>query len=323
MNAPRKVSFIIPVRDDAARLRSCLASILRNEYPADHVELVVVDNGSRDGSDRVALDAGALLLSCPGSSVSDLRNQGAAAARGDILAFVDADHEIVPGWAARAVEILEMPEVGAAGAPYLAPPAGTWVQHAFDSMRGRRPGVCEVEWLASGNLAVRRQDFELVNGFDIGLESCEDFDLCQRLRASGRRVVSDDLLKSVHFGDPATLRALFQAELWRGRDNLRAGLRGPITLRGLPSMVIPVLDLAWLVLAFGGLFAAPAGLALTASAPVGIGAFAALRASRMIAVRGGGPVGAVQALTVAYVYDLARALALVWRAPHPRGERRA
>jgi hypothetical protein len=88
-------------------------------------------------------------------------------------------------------------------------------------------------------------------------------------------------------------------------------------------MVIPVLDLAWLVLAFGGLFAGPAGLALTASAPVGIGAFAALRASRMIAARGGGPVGALQALTVACVYDLARALALVWRAPHPRGERRA
>jgi multisubunit Na+/H+ antiporter MnhB subunit len=176
-----------------------------------------------------------------------------------------------------------------------------------------------VEWLASGNMAVRRQDFELLNGFDTGLESCEDFDLCQRLRATGRRVLSDDLLRSVHFGDPATLRALFRSELWRGRDNLRAGLRGPLTLRGLPSMIIPVLDLVSLLLALGGLLAG--GLALAAGALVGIGAFAVLRAWRMIAARGRGEVGALQALAVACVYDLARALALVYRAPHPRGRR--
>lgn len=314
---PRRVSFIIPVQDDAARLRRCLESVSRNAYPADLVEVVVIENGSRDGSGRVALEAGARLLTCSGICVAELRNRGAAAARGEVLAFIDADHEIDPGWMARAVEGLDRPEVGAVGAQYLPPPSGTWVQNAFDALRGHQPGLCEVEWLASGNLAVRRADFERVGGFDTTLESCEDFDLCQRLRSSGLRVMSDDRLRSVHFGDPATLRALFRAELWRGRDNLRAGLRGPVTLRGLPSLVIPVLDLACLVLGCCGLLSPPSGLLLAAGAPLAIGALAALRASLMLSRRPDG-VGAVQAFAVACVYDLARALALVYRAPHPR-----
>ena len=111
----RTVSFVIPVRDDAARLKRCLASILRNEYPASLLELVVVDNGSRDGSDRVAREAGALLLSCPGASVSELRNRGAAAARGEVLAFVDADHEIFTDFAVDTRDLVAIGEVGLSG----------------------------------------------------------------------------------------------------------------------------------------------------------------------------------------------------------------
>lgn len=313
------VSFVIPVRDDAERLSRCLESIARNETPPDLVEIVVVDGGSRDGSGRVAVEAGARLLSCPGACVSELRNRGAASARGQILAFVDADHEIDPGWTARSVEDLERPDVGAVGAPYLPPPSGTWVQDAFDAMRAHDPGLCEVEWLASGNLAIRRRDFEHVGGFDTTLESCEDFDLCQRLRAAGRRVMSDGRLRSVHFGDPSTLRALFRAELWRGRDNLRAGLRGPLTLRGMPSLVIPVLDLGCLMAGLGGLFLPPEGLPLAVGALASLAALAALRAGRMVARRSGfRKVGALQAFAVACVYDVARALALVYRVPHHR-----
>jgi GT2 family glycosyltransferase len=318
------VSCIVPVRDDAARLRRCLASIGRSEYPSQHVEIVVVDNGSLDDSIQVAEAAGARVLTCPGVRVSELRNRGAAAARGEILAFIDADHEIDPGWIVHAVEDLGKLGVGAVGAPYLAPAQGTWVQRTFDTMRHRQHGCFETEWLASGNLAVWRREFEHLSGFDTGLETCEDYDLCQRLRAAGLRLLSDDRLKSVHHGDPATLAALFRAELWRGRDNIRASLRGPLTLRGLPSLLIPVVELGWLTAGLGGLLTAPEGLALALSAPVGFAGFAALRAFRMTSHRSGVlPVEALQAFAVAYVYELARAMALVYRAPHHRNRPRS
>jgi glycosyltransferase involved in cell wall biosynthesis len=322
MSSAPRISFIVPVRDDAVRLQRCLTSITRNQVPSDRLELLVVDNGSRDGSVRVAREAGARVLSCPGVRVSELRNRGAAASSGEILAFIDADHEIGPGWSAQAIRDLEEPGIGAVGAPYLAPPTGTWVQRSFDAMRQRGAGRAEVEWLPSGNLAVWRHDFERLHGFDTSLETCEDFDFCRRLRETGRRILSDDRLESVHFGDPATLRTLFRVELWRGRDNLRAGLRGELTWRALPSLVIPVFDLAWLFLGLGGLAAAPDGLVLTAVAPLAFASAAALRAARMTAHRPRvRPVEALQDFAVACVYDLARALALVLRVASPCRQR--
>ena len=192
MSGVPAISCVIPVLDDAARLRRCLASIARSEYPADCLEVVVVDNGSRDGSDRVALEAGARLLVCPGLRVAALRNRGAAAAGGEVLAFIDADHEIDPGWMACAIEDLSRPGVGAVGAPYLVPAVATWVQRAFDGMRHLRSGCFEAEWLASGNLAVLLGEFERLRGFDEVLETCVDYDVCLRLLAGVLRMLSDD-----------------------------------------------------------------------------------------------------------------------------------
>src|SRR5262249_26721652 len=231
------------VRDDAARLARCLERVRSNRGRGVAIEVVVVDNGSRDGSAAVARGAGAVVIEAPGVAGAEMRNRGASAATGDAVAFVDADHEIESTWARVAIAALASGRVGAAGAPYHAPQNGTWVQRTYDTLRTRVAGRRDVEWLGSGNLAVRADAFREVSGFDTTLETCEDVDLCQRLRAAGYRVLSDDRLRSVHLGDPATLAALFRSELWRGRDNLRLALRGPLSWRGVPSVAIPVADL--------------------------------------------------------------------------------
>jgi glycosyltransferase involved in cell wall biosynthesis len=138
--APR-VSFVIPVRDDARRLKRCLTTIRANRYPPDRVEIVVVDNGSLDDSCQVAKQAGANVLVLPGLSVSQLRNRGTEAASGDILAFVDADHEIVPEWLESAAQTMAGPNVVAAGSLYQAPGDSTWVQRAYNLLRRRSPGL--------------------------------------------------------------------------------------------------------------------------------------------------------------------------------------
>jgi hypothetical protein len=193
----------------------------------------------------------------------------------------------------------------------------------YGRLRGRPAGRHDVEWLGSGNMAVRREAFERVGGFDTRLEVCEDVDLCQRLGAAGWRLISDDRLGNVHHGDPRTLGALFRSELWRGRDNLRVSLRR-LTVRGLPSVLIPVVDLACLALiplglaaaGVGGLWAAGAGAAFVA-------ALAALRTVRILRSPGHrGPGAWVRAFAVALTYDVARALALVITARHRRTQSR-
>ena len=317
MTEPPIVSFIIPVRNDAARLQRCLASIARNPQVSSLAEVIVVDNGSTDTSAAVADVAGARVLRRPGLPVAALRNDAAASARGTLLAFVDADHEIDTGWLALAIDAMRPPDVGAAGAPYHAPPNGTWVQRAYNGLRSRssRPGP--VEWLGSGNLIVRRDVFNALGGFDTTLETCEDVDFCRRLRSHGSLLISDPRLRSVHFGDPATLAALFRSELWRGRDNIRASLRGPVTAREIPSIAIPFMDLLLLFIAAVGLATlSHAGLTASGLAIASILALTSLRASVMMRRLHTEPIGSLQVFAVAFVYDAARALALVARTSH-------
>jgi hypothetical protein len=234
------VSFVIPVRNDAVRLDRCLASIRRNSFPSGEVEIIVADNGSVDDSASVAVRHGATVLSLPTLRLGALRNRAAAAATGRILAFVDADHEIVDTWIAAAVEAFESPDVTAVGAPCWPPPDGTWVQRAYDRLRSHPEGLHRTEWLGSGNLAVRTAAFRDLGGFDTSLETCEDVDLCRRIRGAGRGVWADGRLRNTHLGDPATLADVFRGERWRGRDNIRVSLRPPRSWRGVISGLLPV-----------------------------------------------------------------------------------
>jgi glycosyltransferase involved in cell wall biosynthesis len=330
------VSFIIPVRNDAVRLRRCLTTIRANTPANAAIEIVVADNGSTDETPEVARAFGARVLTLPSLSVAALRNRAAAEAQGQVLAFVDADHEIDPHWVASAIDSLSASDVAAVGALCFAPADGTWVQRMYDALRGRTQGQSDVEWLGSGNMAVRRELFDKVGGFDVSLETCEDVDLCQRLRQAGLRVRGDDRLRNVHLGDPATLGKLYRSELWRGRDNLRVSLRYGLTLRGLPSVLMPVLELICLIvaplaigfwLAFTLLSfqesrrAAPAvaflalAIALAAIAvPVALTVLRVVRMARWGGLRG--PLDLARAFVVAGTYDLARAVALLARARH-------
>jgi GT2 family glycosyltransferase len=316
-----RFSFVVPVRNDAARLETCLRSIRANSHAPGQLEIVVVDNGSTDGSPDVARRLGAEVIVIEDARVSELRNLGARHATGDILAFVDADNEIVPGWTAAATETLNAPRVGAVGALYHAPVDGTWVQRAYGRLRGRTEGQHDTSWLGSGNLAVWRHAFDAVGGFDILLEACEDVDLCHRIRAIGLRIVADARLESVHHGDPDSLRNLFISELWRGRDNLRVSFRRPIAWAALPSALIPLIDALMIGMAAIGLMALPAawtsGLVLMTGAILAVVGGASLKVVKA-ALRTGGPhgFGIIQAVVVACVYDLGRAVALWARAPH-------
>ncbi len=322
MNEPTlklRVTFVIPVRDEEEKLRRCLSSIRANRYEGP-VDIVVVDNGSQDDSAAVAREAGATVLVREAAPVAALRNAGATRGNGDVLAFVDADHIIDNSWIEAAVQMMVDPTVGAVGAPYLPPPEVNWVQRAYDRFRSHRRGGRDVEWLESGNLAVRRRLFWDLGGFDATLETCEDVDLCNRLRAQGYRIFCDERMRSVHYGDPSTLRALFFGELWRGRDNLRAALRSPVTVRSLPSVVIPMMNVVFLTAVVVGVVTAP----WLSVWPVLAGGFgflllAGLRAVRMTLTAERSALWELAPnLAVACTYDLARALALVSGVSHRR-----
>ena len=309
------VSFIIPVKNDAQRLRRCLTSILTNDYPRELIEVIVVDNNSDDGSGRAARELGAVVLHSATGSVAELRNRGARAALGTILAFADSDHELDPRWIETAVAVLSDPKIGATGAPYLAEPCANWVQQQYDGLRERLSARQDVTWLGSGNLAVKRSVFQQINGFNSELTACEDVDFCNRIIGAGYRIVADPQLRSVHFGDPRTLKALFFGELWRGRDNIRVTVRGPWTLRNLRSAIIPLGQLIALAACVFSLAMQWWWLAAIALGKALLPAL--LRAAVMLRRRMRPTIfGAAQAVAVAVVFDAARALSLLAGGSH-------
>jgi hypothetical protein len=307
----------MPVRNGAADLARCLGSLLASAGDMP-IEIVVVDNGSTDASAAVAQRHGARVLSRPGLKVGACRNAGASEASAPLLAFVDADHEVTSEWVSACIGAFRDPTTAAAGYLCRAPEAGTWVQRIYDALRARDAGRRDVEWLGAGNLAIRREVFQSVGGFDESLEACEDVQLCHAIRRAGHRIVSEPDMGSVHHGDPRGLGELFFGELWRGRDNLRVSLAGPLTLRSLPGLVLPVTMLASLALIGLGALAWPwmgpdvalAGLALSTGI-VAARTFVIVRRGRLST-----PVGWLQAAVVAATYDTARALSIVSGATH-------
>lgn len=313
------IAFVVPVRNDAERLRVCLDGLRRAAGDTPH-DVLVVDHASDDGSPRVAREAGARVVSRRGGNVASLRNFGARATSAPLIAFIDADNEVGRGWLAAALASFSVASVGMAGAHYDAPPNGTWVQRTYDALRRHPEREGPADWLGAGNMVVRRDAFETAGGFDEQLETCEDVDLCARVAAAGWQVRVVPGMKSVHHGDPARLAQVFWGELWRGRDNLRVTFRGPTSLRTIASAAMPLAYAAAVVATvFGGLLGWPLGAVVAAAGLSGLVALVALRASTMRRNAGGRwPAGLWAALQVAVAYDLGRAAALFVGVGHGR-----
>ncbi|MEA5448615.1 glycosyltransferase [Leptolyngbya sp. CCNP1308] len=111
---PAFVSIIIPVFNDNQHLQICLEAIAQQTYPSEHYEIIVVDNNSKeDVSSVTALFENVVLIHEPSPGSYIARNRGIEVARGEIIAFTDADCIPEPAWLANGVKALQSePNVG-------------------------------------------------------------------------------------------------------------------------------------------------------------------------------------------------------------------
>jgi glycosyltransferase involved in cell wall biosynthesis len=176
------ISFVVPSYNSARTITACVLS-LRNQTYAD-VEIIVVDNHSKDDTVERARAAGADEVISAGPERCAQRNRGARDSRGDIVVFIDSDMVMEPGLAAEIVATFETrPELGALIIP----------EHSFGDGFWTRCRVLEKS-LYVGNEAVeaarafRREVFDAVGGWNEDLTAAEDWDLDDRIRAHGVNV---------------------------------------------------------------------------------------------------------------------------------------
>lgn len=199
MNAVPLISVIVPTYNRPGPLAACLRAIVAQDYPAERFEVVVVDDGSPTSPaaliDQLDGRVCVRLLRQARRGPAAARNAGAAAARGQLLAFTDDDCQPHAGWL-RALRgrLAAAPNALVGGRTRNALPENRFAE-ASQLLVGfiydyyNRPG--RAHFFTSNNIAVSRERFLAVGGFDASYPraAAEDRDFCERWQLAGNPVV--------------------------------------------------------------------------------------------------------------------------------------
>jgi glycosyltransferase involved in cell wall biosynthesis len=232
------ISIIIPALNAERYIGTCLSAILKMTTGREQYEVILVDNGSSDGTLRIAQTYQSKLnlkvLTIPGVTISTLRNTGVAHSKGELLAFLDADCAVSESWIETAQRHFDDPAIAATGFGYEIPENSTWVARAWD-LNPRR-GLGLTDYLPSGNLFVRRANYLDIGGFNPQLITNEDFDLCFRLRKNGFAIYSDPAIQVTHLGEPQTLKSFFKKQQWHGTHVVKVFFENIRELKNLKAV---------------------------------------------------------------------------------------
>ena len=210
LSQPLLVSIIIPTFNKLELTRQCLAA-LQAATPGGRHEIIMVDNGSTDGTPaflQAAQAAGTLraVLNRENTGFAKACNQGARAAQGKYVLFLNNDTEVRDGWLEPLISVAESdPRVAARGGKLLYPDGS--IQHAgvalaetqegdplmgfhlfarekSDFAPANQPRICQA--VTGACLLARKALFDQAGGFDEGFyNGYEDVDLCLRWQERG------------------------------------------------------------------------------------------------------------------------------------------
>ncbi len=210
------VSVIVPTIDRPTVLRQCLDHLRRQDYP--HLETIVVDSSFDRETTKSLMTRYPEVKYLYEDRFRDnpgvLRNLGATASRGKILAFLDDDCLAAPDWISCLVRGYVDESVGGVGGRLITegvklPPEadvgrlllnGTVVAN-FEADPGQR---IMVDYLTAGNMSICRNVFSLVGGFDARMDGMgyEELDLGMRVKRAGYTLVFEPRAVVVHQAAP-------------------------------------------------------------------------------------------------------------------------
>jgi mycofactocin system glycosyltransferase len=188
------ISIVIPTRDRAESVAECLESVYSQEYPSSRIEVIVVDDGSRDETQKLVSGFSCTLHRNPESrGQSYCRNLGARQAKSEILAFLDDD--CVPGrtWLRDLTPYFQWEDVGAVGGyvdGYFHRSRLDLYEKEFSRLNLGKYILRGVKdrstfFIPTCNMLVRKKAFVETGGIREALHIGEDVDFCWRMRDIG------------------------------------------------------------------------------------------------------------------------------------------
>jgi GT2 family glycosyltransferase len=211
------VSIIIPTCNRPFLLKHCIEHVLAQPYARK--EIIVVDSSSNDESESVVAQYPEVIrvrLRGQRNNRPQAKNEAMAFASGDIIAFIDDDSMVMPGWLETLVEIHQDDTIGAAGGrvirkplPYseqesgparmIVEPSGRVIWKGADLVSSQR---VDVDHLISCNISFRRDVLEQIGGFDLNYTITslfEETDICLRVKKAGWRLVYEPAMAVMHY----------------------------------------------------------------------------------------------------------------------------
>ncbi len=228
---PPVISVIIPAYNAAQIIGECLEALLHQSVAQDDYEVIVVDDGSTDGTGEIAGAYGVRVFSQPNQGPTVARNQGVAQAKGEILLFTDADCVPAENWIEEMVRPLSDPEViGVKGAyatrqPGLIP---RFIQLEFEDRYRLLKRDKYIDFVDTHAAAFRKKVFDIAGGFDPSIPgpTAEDADLSYRLASLGYKMVFNPQA-IVYHRHPARWRDYLRVKFWRACWRMSAYRKHP------------------------------------------------------------------------------------------------
>jgi len=219
-----RLSFVVPAYNEEAYLPACLESILNQIDPAtsglasDACEIIVVNNASNDRTREVALGyPGVIVVDEPRKGLTFARQAGFAASTGDLIANVDSDSRLTPGWVAKVLTTFAEAEAATAAKPDTQRPLAAFSGPlVYYDLTPRQRVLVHVFYMTAwttyainryilrvgsmvqgGNFVVSRASLEAIGGFNTAISFYgEDTDIARRLNDVGEVRFTFDLKMS-------------------------------------------------------------------------------------------------------------------------------
>jgi GT2 family glycosyltransferase len=183
-----RASVIVCVYNGAETIRDCCEGLAALDYP--DYEVIVVDDGSKDGTAEIIAPYGFHLIQTANRGLSAARNTGLHAATGEIVAYTDCDARPDPNWLTYlAATFLTTSHVGIGGWN-IGPDGDGWIADCVANAPGGPVHVLlsdrEAEHIPGCSMAFRRAALTAIGGFDPQFRSAgDDVDVCWRLQEQG------------------------------------------------------------------------------------------------------------------------------------------
>jgi glycosyltransferase involved in cell wall biosynthesis len=195
------ITVVVPTYNEEKNIERCLTALNNQTIPRDTYEVIVVDGGSKDRTVEIASKYADRVMQQVSEGVGGARNDGAAAAKGDIIATTDADCVPNKDWLQNIQDDFKDEKLVAVTG-YLDPVIPKelhWLdadsyRYAFKVANGLRKAGSRVGYhhLCGANTAFRRDAFIDINGYR-PLAYSDDLEIAKRLSKHGKMTMDDNI----------------------------------------------------------------------------------------------------------------------------------